>query len=130
MPSMANITVKNAANADVILVSKVNSSGDKNPAMWTLDAASTVAGFRPKLQMVTRDNGGKTARIVEMDFNAPITGLVNGIETKLGNVPLKLYGTVPQGLDATKVQDAVVIATNAFVSAIARATFSEGYAPR
>lgn len=129
MPSMANITVQNAAAANVVYVAKVPSSGDKTPAVWTMDAANAIIGFRPRLQVLTRDNGNKNARIIEIEASEPITGLVNGVETKLGVVPFKVYATVPTNLDAAKVQDAIVKASNAVVGTLIRSVFAEGYAP-
>lgn len=129
MPAMANITVQNAAAANVVYVAKAPSSGDKTPAVWTIDAAHAIIGFRPRLSVLTRDNGNKNGRIVEIDASEPIITAINGVDTKVGTVPLKIYATVPTNVDAAKVQDAIVKATNAAVSTLMRSVFAEGYAP-
>lgn len=129
MPTMADITVKNVANADVIYVAKVASAGDKTPAKWTADAAHAILGFRPYLTVNTRDNGPKNARIMEGVFNFPIIGAVNGVDTLLARVPLNLALTLPTNVDASKVYDAAFQGTNLFVSTLLRSVYSTGYSP-
>lgn len=129
MPSMANITVLNAAGGNVIYVAKVPSAGDRSPAVWTADALSTVAGFRPKLDVVTRTNGNKNGRIIEGNYAFPVTATVNGVLTLLGTVPLRFSGTLPTTLDTTVVNDAYVQFGNLLVSTLMRSAANEGYAP-
>lgn len=129
MPSMADITVKNVANADVVYVAKVASAGDKTPAKWSCDAAHAVVGFRPWMTVNTRDNGPRNARIVEGVFNAPIIAVVNGVDTIVARVPINLSGTLPTNVDGAKVYDAIFQATNLFVSTLMRSVYSTGYAP-
>lgn len=129
MPSMANITVQNAAAANVIYVSKVPSAGDRSPAVWTQDAANSIAGFRPKFDVVTRTNGNKNGRIIEGNFSFPVTATVNGVMTLLGTVPLRFSGTLPTNLDVSVVNDAFVQFGNLLSSALIRAAANEGYAP-
>lgn len=129
MPAMANITVKNAANTDVVLVSKTPAPGDRSPARWSVDAAHSVPGFRPVLEVMTRDNGSKNGRIMEANFSAPIVQLVNGVDTLVAKVPIKLYATLPQNVSASAVNDAFVIATNTFAATLIREVASTGYSP-
>lgn len=129
MPAMANITVQNAAAANVIYVAKVPSAGDRSPAKWTQDALTVIAGFRPRIDVVTRDNGNKDGRIVEGNFSYPVTATVNGVETLLATVPMRFNGTLPTNVDSTKVNDACVQFGNLLASTLFRSVFSEGYAP-
>lgn len=129
MPSMANITVQNAAAANVIYVAKVPSAGDRSPAKWTQDAMNLVPGFRGKFDVVTRENGNQNGRIIEGNFSYPVTATVNGVETLLGTIPLRFSGTLPTTLDSTKVNDAFVQFGNLLASALIRSVASEGYAP-
>lgn len=129
MPSMANITVQNAAAANVVYVSKVPSAGDRSPAKWTQDALNAIPGFRPRFDVMTRDNGNQNGRIIEGNFAYPITATVNGVETLLGTVPLRFSGTLPTNVDATKVNDAFVQFGNLLASTLIRSVGSEGYAP-
>lgn len=129
MPTMANITVKNAANADVIYTATVPSAGDRVPARWIATAMSIIAGFRAVFTAVARDNGKQNARVVDLSYKFPITGTVNGVETQLAIVPITLSATLPTNVDAAKVADATVQFTNLAASALVREVFSSGYAP-
>ncbi len=128
MPSMANITVKNAANADVIYVAKVPSAGDRSPARWTLDTASAVIGFRPTLELTSRSNGSNNGRILDINFVYPVTQTVSGVTTVLARVPFKGSTTMPTNVDATLAADAFVQIGNLIASALIRACYNEGYA--
>jgi hypothetical protein len=129
MPAMANITVKNAANTDVIYVAKVPSAGDRSPAKWTADALSTIVGQRPSFTVETRDNGPKNGRVFESVFSFPVIETVNGVPTVVATVPLRCSGTLPTNVDNTKVSDAFVQHGNLLVSTLLRSVGSEGYAP-
>jgi len=126
---MASITVKNVANADVIYVAKVPSAGDRSPAKWTQDALTGISGWRPRFDVVTRDNGNKDGRIIEGNFAYPVTGTVNGTLTLLGTVPLRFSGTLPTNLDVAQVNEAFVQFGNLLVSTLIRSAASDGYAP-
>lgn len=130
MPSMANITVKNAANADVIYVAATPSGGDRLAARWTQNAASAILGHRPKFQVTTRDTqGSKPARHVDFRLDFPVVETINGIPTIVAVVPMSGNGVIPLDVDGTKVQDAFVQAGNLLVSTLVREIFATGYAP-
>lgn len=129
MPNMANITVKNVANADVVYVAKVASAGDKSPAKWTQDTAQAIPGFRPVLTLVTRDNGPKTARVAEGSYRYPVIQTISGVPTQTDVIPFSFAGTLPQGIDVAFVNEAIVQFGNLLVSALMRASLNEGYAP-
>lgn len=129
MPSMANITVKNGAAADVVYVASVPSAGDKTPAKWTENAASGIVGHRPTLTMGTRDNGSKNARVVDLTSKTPIVELLNGVPTVVASVVLSTQGSLPTNVDATKVADAFIKHGNLIASALIRQAAQDGYAP-
>lgn len=129
MPSLANITVKNAANVDVVYVGAIPSAGDKMPARWTLNAASAIIGFRPMFQLATRDNGNKTGRVFTATMSYPIIETIAGVATKTAQFGFTLEGTLPTNVDGTLVQDAFVQLGNLLVSTLVRSSASEGYAP-
>lgn len=130
MPQMANVTIKAAnGSTDVVYVAKVPSAGDKTPARWSVDAANTVPAYRPQLEMVTRSNGPRNARIVEINLSYPVTGVVNGNEVKLGSVPVKVYATVPTNLPDTATKEPLYQIGNLLSSALIRASLETGYAP-
>lgn len=129
MPSMGNITVKDAANADVVYNASVPSAGDRSPARWTQNGASPVIGFRPVFQVMTRDNGNGTGRHMSAVFRFPITDTVNGQLQQIGAVPFTLEGTLPTRVPAADVADAFVQLGNLLASSLVRDVATEGYAP-
>lgn len=129
MPSMANITVLNAAGASVVYVAKVPSAGDRSPAKWTLDAASGIIGNRPSLEMTTRTNGSNNGRICDYTFWYPVLETISGIETQTARVPFKGSFTMPTNVSAVLAYDGYVQLGNLLVSALIRSASQEGYAP-
>lgn len=129
MPSMANITVKNAVAADVVYVASTPSAGDKSPAVWRANSLSGIIGFRPSFRLVTRDNAKQNGRVFDASFSFPITASVGGVDTLLAKVPLTISGTLPTNVSATVVLDAFTQFGNLLVSSLVRSTAEEGYAP-
>lgn len=129
MPSMANITVKNAANADVVYTAAVPSAGDRSPARWTANGSTAIIGHRPFLEVKTRSNGNNTGRIIEGQYIFPITGTVNGATVLLARVPGAFSFTMPTNVDSALASDGFVQFGNLIVSALIRAAAAEGYAP-
>lgn len=129
MPSMANITVKNAAGTDVVYVAKVPSAGDRSPARWSFDASSPVIGFRPVFEMTTRSNGQANGRIAEFNYMLPIVQTVAGVQQLVAKVPFKGAFTMPTNVDATLASDGFVQLGNLLVSALIRDAATTGYAP-
>lgn len=130
MPTMANITVKNAANADVVYNAATASAGDRSPAIWRVNAAQTIIGLRPKFSFVTRDNARGNARLYDAEFHFPVVGTdANSNPVLLATVPLRSSGTLPTNVDAAVVKDAFVQFGNLLVSTLIRSAAEEGYAP-
>lgn len=129
MPSMANITVKNAANADVVYVAATPSSGDRVPARWNFNAASAVAGFRPTFTALTRDNGNSNARVLETNFAFPHTVLVSGVESVTARTTMKMSTTLPTNVPTTAVEDAFWQAVGLLHSTLMREVAQTGYSP-
>lgn len=74
MPTMANITVKkNDGTTDTIYVAQKASSGNKDPAIWRVDAASTFGQGKPELQCVGKDAANGTQRVVSWKLVMPET---------------------------------------------------------
>lgn len=130
MPNLANITVKDAANADVVYNGVVPSAGDRSPARFQAIAASPIAGNRPTLSVLTRDNGNKDGRVLEASFRFPITATdPNGTVRTVAVVPMQVHGTLPTNVDASKVADAYVQFAGLMASALLKAVAADGYAP-
>lgn len=128
MPSMANITVKDAANADKVFVSKTASAGDKSPARWSQDAASSIIGRRPTVTVETRDNGAKNGRVYKDTITFPIVSTIGGVETVTWFTS-RMETTIPTNVDNAVVNDAYVQMSNLRASALLRSVVQEGYAP-
>lgn len=129
MPQMADITVKNAANADVVLVARVPSAGDKTPARWGLNAASAIPAFRPDFTCGTRDNSDGRRRIGELNAAVPVTQEVNGVMTLVDKVTFTGGFSMPKSVSTVLTQDAVVIISNWIASQLVRSAMEEGFAP-
>jgi hypothetical protein len=129
MPSMANITVQNAAAGSVVYTAATASAGDRSPAVWRATAASAIIGHRPRFQLSTRDNSRQNGRVFEASFSFPIVESIGGIDTVTAKVPLQVSGTLPTNVDSADVEDAFVQFGNLLVSTLIRASAAEGYAP-
>jgi len=129
MPSMANITVKDSANADVIYVAATPSAGDRSSAIWRANALSPIIGFRPSFSVMTRDNQKQSGRIMEASFKFPILGNVSGQTVLLATVPYTFAGTIPTNIDSALALNAFTQFGNLCASALVRSIVSDGYAP-
>lgn len=130
MPAMANITVQNAAAANVTYTAATPSAGDKTPAVWRQNAASEIIGFRPSLSVATRDNAKRDGRIFESEFKVPVFMTdTSGKKVLLAVIPFFTRGTLPTTIDAAQVNDAFVQYGNLMASSLLRSVVSEGYAP-
>lgn len=125
MPAMANITVKDRANADVVYNSATPSAGDRSPAVWRANALSPKIGHRPNFAVSTRDNAKRNGRVIDGSFKFPIVDAVSG--DLLATVPLSFSGTLPTNVSAVDVENAFTQFGNLIVSALVRSIAAEGY---
>lgn len=129
MPNMANITVKNAANADVVYTAASPSAGDRSPAVWRQNTPGVMA-FRPQFSFSMRNNAANTARAFDASYFMPIVETVGGVDVVTARVPLRASGTLPSNVLVSKVEDAYTQFGNLLVSALIRASIGDGYAPQ
>lgn len=132
MPSMGDIVVKKADNTtNVTYVAASRSSGDKVPAIWTQDAFSGSVGLRPKLEILTQDNGQRTIRQMKVNFNFPskYTDAVTGLDKSNGSIGFDGVVFLPKGLTTTEWNEAFSQLGNLLVSALVRQVAQTGYAP-
>lgn len=127
---ITNVTVKNAANADVTFVAKMGSSGDKIPARWSIDAASLIPRNRSTLNMASHSNGNGTTRIFQTELELKILGTIDGKESVIGLVPMRLYTALPTTLPENLVADAVTTGLNVLGAVKTREFILSGFAPR
>lgn len=130
MPQMANVVVKKAnGTTDVTYTALVPSAGDSSPARWTENAASTIRGHRPVLEMRSQYNGPRTARRVNVVYKYPLIDSTSGTEVKVGEIPVELSLAIPSSVSDAAADEAVAQATNLFASTLVRSSLSSGYAP-
>lgn len=131
MPNMANITIKNAANADVVWVAASPSSGEKSPAVWRFNAQSDKLAFRPTFALTMKENGRRNGRIFSAEFKFPLAGENSdtGSPYLYATIPFNVSGTLPTNVDVMTLENAFVQFGNLLASALIRAAATEGYAP-
>lgn len=129
MPSMANITVKDAANVDVVYNGVVPSAGDRSAAVWRANALQPQIANRPTFTVVTRDNAKQDGRVFHATYKFPIIETIGGLTSRTATMPFTIEGTLPTNVDAAKVNDAFTQMGNLLASALVRSAAAEGYAP-
>jgi len=134
MPSMANIVVKDASNVDFTLSALSASAGDKVPARWRADAngfEAVPAGLRPQFEVVSQDNGPKTARRVTVKgfHTAVYTNASTGLVGLTAKVPFSFEIVLPTNIGSADVAQASTIAANFVASTLMKSVYSTGYAP-
>lgn len=130
MPIMANITVKNAANNDVVFTATASSTGDKIPAVWLNNASSTIRANRQKATIEVHDNGNGSSRVLTGVVTVPYTQNVDGRELVVAQQTYKIVGSQPKVIPDAAIADASTIAMNLFASVLFKATAAEQIAPR
>lgn len=132
MPQMANITVKNAANTDVVFEQVTAASGDNSPARWELTAASPMPLGRPYAELLARPNADKSARKVIPVLVCPyvLTDASTGQQRVSGNVVFRNGEMVrPRNIPDTFVADCVAYWAGLTGSTLWKASFNSGHAP-
>lgn len=130
MPNMADVTVKKAdGTTNVVFVGKVPSAGDKSPAVFSQDSASTIRNQRPVIQVVSQSNGPKTARRVSITGKMPVLRTIGGAVSVEHEIPLTLTAAIPTAVSDSEADEAVAQFTNFCAAALIRTALSSGYAP-
>ncbi|DAD52331.1 coat protein [ssRNA phage SRR6960803_13] len=129
MPQMANIVVKNVANVDVTYVAASPSAGDKTPAVWRLNAASSIIGRRPTFTAMSRDNTAKTARSLFISMRFPVVVTENSVDRVAATIPLNLEVVLPTNIAVSNCLEAFTQFGNLISSSLIRSVAEEGYTP-
>lgn len=130
MADIANITVKkNDGTTDIVYSKLVPSAGDSSPAQWRSETASTIPAHRPTLKMLTQNNARKNARVERISYAYPVFITENGVEKKIGTIPMELNATIGTNFDQSVINEAVSQGGNLMVSALIRQAMKDGYAP-
>lgn len=129
MPSMANITAKNAADADVVFNAMSPSSGNGTAAIWRPESIGDASAFRPVFEVRTSDNGPKTARSLTANIKFPYTITVDGAPVVVHTVPFSLTGTLPKAVPDTFYDDVAAYLASLLSSSLFKEVVTSGYAP-
>lgn len=131
MPNMANITVVDAAGANVVWTAATPSAGDRSPAVWRSNSRSDKVAYRPSFSFSMKDNGKKTGRIMNVEFRFPIPGEHSdtGSPFLFATLPITLSGTLPSNIPVSICKDAFTQFGNLLVSSLIRSAVEEAYAP-
>lgn len=127
MPQMANITVKNAANVDVLFTALTPSSGDSTLAQWRALGTAAVPTHAPAISTKTQPNGPKTGRSVSLNGIFPFVQTVNGEPTVVARQPFSLTTTVPLNIPVSQATDHAKIFANLIAATLIQNILSEGY---
>lgn len=133
MPAMASMTVKkNDGTTDIVYDALAASAGDSSPAVWRQDTGANAAlpvGLRAILRNMTRWNGPKTARVMEMQYRRPYavqdstTTLFSGKDQVLLDVRV----VVPQSIPASEINEAIAQGLNLCAHTLTKQIGQSGY---
>lgn len=131
MPILADIVVKAAdGSTDVIYTALQGAAGPGNPAVFRNNAVGTAVAQRPTLLVKATDNTAKTSRRVRVDFSWPIYAEAGGVSTFVGRMTGEASVVMPQQQSASVLSEQAAQFSNLIGSALVKACFEEGYAPR
>lgn len=121
MPTMANITVKNAANADVAFLARSPAAGDGSFAQWSTAGATPLQSsvFRVKTVL----NGKRDGRRVEITGELPYVS--EG--TIVAKQSFAFSTTLPLNVPSTTTVDNAAIIGNLMNSALVKEITANGY---
>lgn len=135
MPSMASLTVKKYdGTTDIVYDALSASGGDGSPSVWRQDtgaAAGLPVGLRSVLKLWTLWNGPKTARQAKFNFVFPyaVQDSTTTLYSAKDRVVFDGIVTVPQGIPASEINEAVYQGLNALAATLVKQSVAAGYAP-
>lgn len=131
MPAITNIVVRKAdGTTDVTYVAQQGASGTA-PAIFRNNTVGTTVAERPSLAVRARSNGTGTSRRVDVDFAWPTVSTdAGGNKVVTGRMNGSCSVLVPQNQDAAVIKEQTYQFANLLASALIKASFEEGYAPR
>lgn len=131
MAAIANITVKKKDGVtDIVWTGIQGQGGDSAPARWASNTVGTAIAHRPTLQLVSRDNGPKTARHFDFVFRYPNLVTDSSSITKVdGQAVASGSFVLPKGmLDAQRGEAAYQLG-HLLAATLIKQSFDEGNAP-
>lgn len=132
MPALANITVKKSdGTTDVVYTAITGAGQDGTPAVFRNNTVGTSPAERPTLLIVSKSNGPKTARRVNVDYTWPIVSTdPSGVKTVTGRATGQASFLAPQNQDVATIKEQAYQFGNLIGSALVKACFDEGNSAR
>lgn len=125
MPQLANITVKDDANADVVYIARSAASGDGQYAQWSTAGPTPLASATLRAKAVS--NGKGNGRRLEINGQIPYVLTVDGQPNVVAMQPFSVSVIVPSNQPvATSVRNATVIG-NLMASALIKEIIGSTY---
>jgi hypothetical protein len=131
---MANITIKKADTVtDVVFDAVTGAGGDGNPAVWRQDtgaAAGLPIGLRARMEVVSSNNGPKTARrlVVTVKFPYPTQNSTTTIYSAADQDLFRGEFTLPQAIPSGNQNEFANQCVNLLGSSLFRSMLASGYA--
>jgi len=132
---MANITVKkNDGTTDIVFDAVTAAGADGTPAMWRQDTGNTAGlpvGLRSSFKLSSKWNSPRTARQVSFELVQPyaVQDSTTTLYSAKDRVVCTGVITLPQGIPATQLNEAVAQSMNLLASALTKSSMQAGYAP-
>lgn len=132
MPTIANIVIKKAdGTTDVTYKSIQGAAGSQSPAIFRNETVGSTVSHYPTLLVRAADNGNKTSRRVRVDFSWPLVATdVGGNSVVTGRMAGEVSVVIPQNQTPAVIREQAYQFGNLIGSALIKACFDEGYAPR
>lgn len=135
MPSMASMTVKkDDGTTDIVYDALTGAAGDGSPAVWRQDtgvAAGLPVGLRPTLEMMSTNNGPRTARRCVITYRRPYA-TQDSTTTKYSSsdqVLIRIEVTEPNAIPASEINEAISQCFNLTDHSLINSALKAGYAP-
>lgn len=132
MSQQQSVTVKNAANADVIFAGISGAGQDGTKALWRVDDATLPMDQRITAELSTRWNANRNARVAQFTVLWPFLRdtAVAGVKEKYATGEMRDGRvTIPQNVKSADATDFCVTALNMYASTHVRAHVAAGFAP-
>lgn len=129
MATIANVTVKKTDGTTDVTFTAVQGATAKDPAVWQNTASSLVYNNRDSVKMVSRDNGTKTARWMEVDALFIVRRTESSLEVNKGQIPAKFSIPLPNWATDAECNEAVDQFINLLASAHFRGAIKGRFAP-
>lgn len=131
MSTLANIVIKKSDGTTDVTYTAIAGSTGNSPAVFRNNTVGTTIAERPTLLISSKDNGTRTARRVDVNYSWPIVQQDSGgNKTITGRMTGSASVLIPQAQSADIIKEQAYQIGNLLGSALVKATFDDGYAPR